>query len=256
MSTGARTVRVIINADDLGMSTNVNRTILNLLSQNLVTSATIMANAPAFEDAAERILQHGHNSVGIHLNVTLFKPLTRNPHLKPLLDAHGEFTKKIMTIPINKIIQQAVFYEWIAQIEKVQSYGIKMSHIDSHQHIHTFPQLFLILKKVQKKFGIRKVRLSKNIYSNRMPINTRQLKYKKQLWNCALKAYYITKTTSGFTDFSTFYEVAKSGDFYHQSVEAMTHPGSSKDKEETAMLQTSWIEEMPFNVDLIDYTKL
>lgn len=256
MTIQAKSIRIIINADDLGMNTHVNDVILNFLSQGLVTSATLIANAPAFEDAATRICKHKNKSFGAHLNVTQYKPLTNNHHLKPLLNADGSFGKKIFTIRVNQAIQQAVYEEWSAQIEKIQSCGILLSHIDSHQHVHTLPQLFLSLKKIQKKYNIRKVRISKNIYSDSLPIESSILRYKKLLWNSMLKIYYPTRTTSAFTDFSTFYEVATSLKLCYTTVEIMTHPGSTANKKETALLQTSWINEMPFSVDLIDYTDL
>lgn len=256
MTIHAESIRIIINADDLGMNTHVNDVVFNFLSKNLITSATLIANAPAFEDAARRICRHKKKSFGAHLNVTQYKPLTNNHHLKPLLNADGSFGKKIFSIRVNQAIQQAIYEEWSAQIEKIQSCGISLSHIDSHEHVHTLPQLFLPLKKIQKKYNIKKVRISKNVYSNRLPIESIILQYKKLFWNYMLKIYYSTRTTSALTDFSTFYEVATFSKPCYTTVEIMTHPGSTANKKETALLQTPWINEMPFRVDLIDYTNL
>ncbi len=82
------------------------------------------------------------------------------------------------------------------------------------------------------------------------------LKYKKILWNCRVKRYYSTRTTSAFTDFSTFYQVATSSKLCYRTIEIMTHPGNPADKRELVLLKSSWISEMPFKVELIDYTDI
>lgn len=244
---------IIINADDLGAGLEINDTIFKLISSNTLTSSTILANAPAFENAVIRIPDYPNCSFGAHLNVTQFKPLTSNVALRSILDSKGDFNGNLFHYKVDSVLKQAIFEEWSAQIRKIQSYGIKLSHIDSHQHVHTLPQLFMVLKSIQRKFGIRKVRISRNIYSSTMPIVSKGLRYKKMLWNLCLRKYYITKTTSGFTSFSTFLEVVKDMEFKCKIIEIMVHPGSVGHKEETDALQTSWINELPFAVQLINY---
>lgn len=249
-------IYLIINADDLGVSIEINNSIFDLMSRNIVTSSTIIANAPAFEDAAEKIHKYPNNSFGVHLNLTQFKPITSNSDLKPILDDNGKFNGILINSKKDLALRLAVFEEWCAQIKKIQSYGIKVSHIDSHQHVHTIPHLFMVLKKIQKQFGIRKVRISKNIYSSAMPIASKGLKYKKMLWNFLLRKYYPTKTTSGFTSFSTFLDVVKSMKLINRTVEIMVHPGHISNKEETDTLQTSWNNGMPYRIDFINYNDL
>ena len=41
-----------------------------------ITSATLIANAPSMEEAARRVPEGGNCSIGIHLNLTEFQPLT------------------------------------------------------------------------------------------------------------------------------------------------------------------------------------
>ena len=82
---------VIINADDLGLSRRVNDRIFNLIETKRITSATLLTNGPEFLDAVARIKAYPHASFGVHLNLTEFPPLTKNPALAPLLNGDGHF---------------------------------------------------------------------------------------------------------------------------------------------------------------------
>jgi chitin disaccharide deacetylase len=250
---------VIINADDLGMSPEVNEAILALVACQKVTSCTLMANGPAFAAAAARIHLYPQCSFGIHLNATEFRPLTTNPDLQGALDANGNFRKANLHRPMGIPLMRAIWDEWCAQIERAQSHGVNISHIDSHDHIHVRkPQLIYCLKHLQKKYDIAKIRISKNIYSPNYPIKSRALIYKKMLYNYVIKKFYPTITTSGFTDLTTFMDASKSNQVPYNSVELMVHPGNPKQSfvEETDVLVTAWLESLSVNINLISYNEL
>lgn len=247
-------MRIIINADDLGASARVNNAVFDLMSRKKITSATILANGPAFDDAVERIHHFPECSFGAHLNVTQFRPLKSNADLSEILDDEGEIIRlRMKKIAIGRNLKHAVFEEWCSQIEKIRSRGVEISHIDSHDSVHNLPQLFFVLKRVQKHLGIRKVRTTLNIYSSPIP---GMLMLKKRLWQLALRTYYRTKTTSGFADFHAFLEAAKKTRLRHRDVELMVHPGSDYSAEETVSLLGSWRREMPFEIELINYNQL
>lgn len=252
-------MKIIVNADDLGKSIEVNDAIFALIARRLVTSSSILVNAPAFEDAVEKIHRCPQCSFGIHLNVTEFPPLTSNPSFKGFLDEQGNFLRENLYRPINLSLLQAIFSEWCAQIDKALLHGIKISHIDSHDHIHTRKlQLFPCLKWIQKKYNISKVRITKNIYSSIDPIRSKTLHYKKKIYNYALKKFYPTVTTSGFTDFTNFLKVARIERPSHSSIEIMVHPGHPNQYfvDEISLLLTPWIDELAFQVKLINYDEL
>ena len=150
-------------------------------------------------------------------------------------------------IPINK----ALFAELEQQLIKLYDNKLRISHIDSHQHIHTLPDLFFVLKKIQKKFNIRKVRLSMNYYGEFYNPSIVK-KTSKFLWNYMLRNFYKTKTSEYFTSVNTFVNnIRHSND---KIVELMCHPGSSLHKEETEKLKTDWLKNE--NLQLISYNKL
>ena len=240
----------------MGISTKVNDVIFDLMSRNYITSSTLIANGPAIDYAVKRIPQYSKCSFGIHLNITQFRPIMYTPALKDILDENGNFRNNIYDISISPSLRQAIFLEWRAQIKKIQSYGVKISHIDSHNHVHTIPKLFVVLKRVQKKCGIRKVRITKNLYSPSMPCASKGLLIKKFVWIFFMKHYYPTVTTSCFTDLSSFVEVVKMSKLTHKKVEIMVHPGNEQFREEMSLLKSDWLSKISFNYELKNYNEL
>jgi predicted glycoside hydrolase/deacetylase ChbG (UPF0249 family) len=247
---------MIINADDLGMSTAVNEAIFDLMERGHVTSSSLLVNAPAGEEAIIESRRRKNRSFGVHLNATEFRPVTRNAELSPILDSSGNFAGDLIrSTRITSQLREAIFQEWSAQIERLLTMGVTPSHIDSHHHVHTIPGLFFVLKRVQRRFGIRKVRISKNIYPAKAQA-PRSLLLRKILWNAALRNYYPTITTSGFTSLADFFDAAQHQKIRYRSVELMVHPGGLGNREESELLITPWRDRLPFQVTLINFGSL
>jgi predicted glycoside hydrolase/deacetylase ChbG (UPF0249 family) len=250
-------VLVIINADDLGTSQGVNDATFELISGGLISSATIMANGPCLKDVAQRTRQFPQISFGIHLNITALSPLSSNDNLKAILDHSGNFIEieHLLKSSITVSLSNAIYSEFCSQVEKLLSMGIEISHIDSHEHIHTIPRLFPVVKRVQIKYGIKKIRISRNIYLPDYK-NTRVHLFKKKLFNFMLRHIYSSKTTTGFCNLTEFYENAKNKLLIHESIEIMVHPGSIKFEDENRILKPCWYKDIPIDFKLINYNQL
>jgi predicted glycoside hydrolase/deacetylase ChbG (UPF0249 family) len=249
-------MRIISHADDLGISRKVSERIFDLMAQGHLTSASLMVNGEDAEWAAAETAKHPCCSFGVHLNLTEFMPLTNDQGLRPILDSQGRFAgNRIRQVKITSALREAVYKEWCAQIERALSLGVKVSHLDSHHHTHTIPGLFWTLKRVQKRYGIRKVRLTKNIYVGECV--SKLLLVKKAAWNFALRHCYCTKTTTGFTSFKEFYHLLRAGHKLRQSsIELMSHPGAAAYEQETLLLAGPWKEEIRGKIELISYYDL
>jgi predicted glycoside hydrolase/deacetylase ChbG (UPF0249 family) len=249
-------MRLIINADDLGYSEMVNDSIFALIARGCVTSATMIMNAPAVESAARQIARYPQASFGIHLNITEFAPLSSHPGLSPLLRPDGrEFSGGARKIDLDKGVREGVLAEWSAQVERALALGVPVSHLDSHHHVHTEPQLFFVLKQVQRKFDIGKVRLTRNIFGpaeRQSPLR----RGAKWVWNQTLRHCRKTVTTDRFTEFETFYLGLKAGKSWRGDIELMCHPGAPGFARETALLDGSWRQDLAPSAVLINYNML
>jgi len=248
-------VKCIINADDLGMGQKENDAIFDLLEQGAITSSTLLATGSALDDAIERIHSYPKCSFGIHLCLTEFAPISKSSHLAPLLDNDGNFKSNIREVVLDSTLRGAIFTEWCLQVEKLISKRVLISHIDSHHHVHTIFLLFPIIKKLQRKYQIKRIRRSRNMYSSSCAISSTLL-MKKALWNTALRYFPKTKTTSGFTTFSNFLEIASAQVLPHKMIELMVHPGNELFKSETSVLWTDWQSTILSDIELISFNEL
>lgn len=228
-------LNVIVNADDLGAEEAVNDAIFLLMRKRLITSATLLANGPCIKDAVRRLASFPECSFGVHLNLTAFRPVTGAAGLMPLLDSHGEFVQDaIRSVRLTRGLRRAILHELSGQVLGLRKAGVPLSHIDSHHHIHTIPGLFGILKALQHMHGIRRVRLSMNLYDHTVPFGQF---IRKRAWNFAVRYVLASRTTDYFTSLSVFPKVTGRLPDAITSVELMCHPGTVKYERESRLLE-------------------
>lgn len=245
-------MKVIINADDLGMDDLTNSEIFRLMSCNKITSSTMMANAPCIEEAVKQSKAYPQCSFGIHLNLTEFHPLTTEPGLDSLLDDNGCFKSQNENLKVTGITRKAIINELSTQISRLKSYGVNISHIDSHQHVHINPTMFPVIKYLQYKFNIKKIRLTR-LYPDNGAYNFKMLS-KKKLYNFALRNLITSQTTDGFSSLNGFVRNPDLIQAQCNTFEIMVHPG--KNENEDKILNSSWEDTMPFTINHINYHSL
>ncbi len=157
-----RVRRLIINADDFGLTVGVNRAIVEAHQQGMLTSATIMANANAVADAVERGRQAGL-SIGCHVVLIDGKPLLPAADVSSLLGTNGaRFPDGWLGFAARahrkRLDQDQIAAEVAAQIGKVQQYGVPLTHVDSHKHVHLLPPVLAPMLRAAKACGVRAVR--------------------------------------------------------------------------------------------------
>jgi predicted glycoside hydrolase/deacetylase ChbG (UPF0249 family) len=247
-------MRIIVNADDLGMSEEVNEAIFEGMQRGVITSATMLANGVAMRKAAQNLHRFPHCSFGVHLNLTEFAPVCAENcgGLSSILDETGRFNgNRIREIRIGPRMLKAIFREWCSQIECLMELGAHPSHLDAHHHVHTIPELLPVLMALRMRYRIDKVRMSRNMYDEiERPSGT--LLAKKQLYNFALRTIGF-RTTQIFTDLVTFIKLCGAKPPRAESVELMTHPGSEPGSEEARLLETGWTSRLSYDATLISY---
>ena len=252
---GERLKTLVINADDLGISDEVNEAIFSRMAKGRITSATILANGPAVESASREILRFSGCSFGVHLNLTEFGPLSRGPGARLLTDSAGLMRRSNRGARPSMALWKAMYEELCAQMERVLALGVPVSHLDSHHHVHTNPFVFPVVKAVQKRYGIRRIRISKNIYAEDEVCGF-LLTQEKRTFNLALRSFVSSRTTQGFAELLSFWKTARRRRIRQQTVELMVHPGHPGYAEETRLLDSEWQESLPFPVRLVSYNEI
>lgn len=160
-------MELVINADDFGLSTGVNRAIVDAFARGLVTSTTALANAPAFEEACALAHQRGLlDGVGIHFVLTDDEPLTAPIRRLPrFCGPDGRFCYVRPRNPLFFVSaeeREALGREFVAQVERCRAAGLPIVHCDSHHHVHNEWAIFAIVREVARQEGIRSCRLARN----------------------------------------------------------------------------------------------
>jgi hopanoid biosynthesis associated protein HpnK len=153
---------LILNADDFGMTRGVNQGIIRAHREGILTSTTLMANGPAFDEAVQLSAANPKLGVGCHLVLVGGKCIARREDVTSLADADGNLPeslpKFVARLSSGMIPAREIELELRAQIEKIRAAGITPTHLDTHKHTHAHPRVMEALGKVAKEFGINRVR--------------------------------------------------------------------------------------------------
>lgn len=155
--------RLIVNADDFGLTAGVNRAVIELHRAGVLTSATLMARAAATEEAIAMALSTPSLGVGCHVVLMDGEPVLSPPQLPTLMDSgtgrfHPALSAFLMRLFMGRIRASEIEAEAGAQIAFLQSKGVALTHIDTHKHTHIFPAVLRPVLRAARAAGIRVVR--------------------------------------------------------------------------------------------------
>jgi predicted glycoside hydrolase/deacetylase ChbG (UPF0249 family) len=152
--------RLIINADDFGLTSGVNRAIAEGNRSGIVTSATVMANAQAFDGTVELSKTLPGLKTGCH--VVLIDGVALSSDLPSLTNGSLRFRSSLKDFALaalcKRIATEEIQRETEAQIHKIQTRGVVLTHVDSHKHTHMFPHVLRPVLRAARACGIRAVR--------------------------------------------------------------------------------------------------
>jgi len=234
--------RVIINADDFGLSDGVNKAVAQAYTDGVLTSATIMANMPAADEAVKIARQLPTLGVGVHLNLFEGKPISKDACVDCLLDDDGRFAFSPSRLSLLSIaghkVRKAIAAELAAQIQWVIDNDLAPTHLDSHKHIHSFPAIFPIVCDLARRFEIGAIRFTlepKQLSRTPWPLPSEGGRKRATLIRTMAKINRIQ--SSSFLKTDALLGVAHTGkidvNFFKavalynsaQTAEVMTHPG-------------------------------
>jgi chitin disaccharide deacetylase len=197
--------QLIVNADDLGLTAGVNRAIRETHVDGIVTSATLMANGAAFADAIEVARATPRLAVGCHVVLVDGAPVS-DPASLPTLLARGSVSQGQFLSRVSSVATRAVFKrfdtdqlvsEIVAQIRKIQSAGLQVTHLDTHKHTHIFPQVMNALVTAARISGVPAIR---NPFVPASALQPRQFSRHPRLWKRYGQVRMLTTLAARFRD--------------------------------------------------------
>lgn len=155
--------RLIINADDFGLTPGINCAIAELHAARVLPSATLMASGPAFDYAVKLAREHPTLGVGAHIVLTDGVPISSPESIPTLLGPDRRTLRPTLSTFVaallaGRIRPDDIYREAFAQIRRIQASGIRLTHLDTHKHTHLFPQVAAPILRAAADSGVPAVR--------------------------------------------------------------------------------------------------
>jgi hopanoid biosynthesis associated protein HpnK len=154
---------LVINGDDFGLTPGVNAGMLDAHRDGVLTSVSLFANAPSTTQAIA--IAHATPSLGVGCHLTLVDgtPTLPAAEVPSLVTSEGQFRPTwgafIRAGLLGRIDLDEVRRELMAQIVRLQTAGITLTHLDSHKHVHAWPPIFRIVADLATTYGVPAVRV-------------------------------------------------------------------------------------------------
>ena len=165
--------RLIVNADDFGISETVNEAVIRAFTEGMLTSCSLMVTGEAFEHAVGLAHAHPGLAVGIHLVTVLGRAVLPSAEIPTLVDAAGNFAANSVVAGLKYYFspqaRRELRRELSAQFEKFAATGLRLSHIDGHLHMHVHPVVFQAAVELGTRYGVRRMRVPHEEY--RLAVN-------------------------------------------------------------------------------------
>jgi hopanoid biosynthesis associated protein HpnK len=160
--------RLIVNADDFGRSHSINEAVVRAHREGILTSASLMVNEVAFDEAVAIAKQNSKLGVGLHLTLLCGHSALAYERIPGLVNERGEFTNNPvaagMKYFLRRDLRAQLEAEIEAQFEKFRATGLKLDHVNGHLHLHLHPAVFAILARHAKEWNITHLRFTRDLF--------------------------------------------------------------------------------------------
>ena len=158
--------RLIVNADDFGRSRDINEAVVRAHREGILTTASLMVNGGAFEEAVTLARENPKLGVGLHLTLLCGTSALSSQQIPGLVNEKGEFSNAPamtgMRYFFKKNLAKQLEEEIAAQFEKFHATGLPLDHVNGHLHIHLHPTVFKILMRRADEWKIRHLRWTRD----------------------------------------------------------------------------------------------
>jgi hopanoid biosynthesis associated protein HpnK len=161
-----QSMRLIVNADDFGLSPSVNAAVIRAHREGILTTASLMVNEPGFDEAVKLAKENPKLGVGLHLTLLMGHSALSPEKIPDLANARGEFSNSPLGVGMDyffkRSLREQLRAEIHAQFEKFHATGLTLDHVNGHLHLHLHPTIFKILMEDAEKLRIRHLRLTRD----------------------------------------------------------------------------------------------
>lgn len=158
--------RLIVNADDFGLSHSVNQAVIRAHREGVLTTASLMVNEPGFDEAVALARENPGLGVGLHLTLLHGHSALPAEQIQGLVNARGEFDSAPARVGFryfaNRRLRSQLRAEIHAQFRKFRSTGLPLDHVNGHLHLHLHPVVFRLLMNDAEELGVRHMRLTRD----------------------------------------------------------------------------------------------
>jgi len=161
--------RLIVNADDFGLSHAVNEAVIRAHRDGILTSASLMVNEPACDEAVKLAKENPKLGVGLHITLLMGHSALPAGKIPGLVNNRGEFSDSPVSTGMkyffDSSLREQLRAEIRAQFEKFRATGLPLDHVNGHLHFHLHPVVFKILMEDSDTLGISHLRLTRDCFS-------------------------------------------------------------------------------------------
>lgn len=174
--------RLIVNADDFGLSHSVNEAVVRAHREGILTSASLMVNEAGFDEAVQLAKDNPGLGVGLHLTLLQGHSTLPPEKIPGLVNSRGEFSNSPVGVGMayffRSRLREQLRAEIRAQFEKFRSTGLPLDHVNGHLHLHLHPVIFKILMADAEMLGIRHFRFTRDCLARSRRMSNGHLFYK------------------------------------------------------------------------------
>jgi predicted glycoside hydrolase/deacetylase ChbG (UPF0249 family) len=206
--------RLIVTADDAGLDAGMTAGAIHAHTHGIVTACSVVANGRAFDDAIARLRDVPSLEVGVHLTLVEERALT-------LLRFPKKYTSFVPLYLARLISIRDIERELRAQVERVLATGLRVTHLNGHQHLHLLPRIFAVVKRIAREHGIGYIRIVDDRGGTARALPMRALSFLgRRARHAATNDHTIGVAVAGHLD-----DVVPLFDHVAGVTELVTHPG-------------------------------
>lgn len=174
--------RLIVNADDFGRSRSINQAVIQAHREGILTTASLMTGGEALEEAVELARQHPRLGVGLHLTLVCGRAVSAPSEVPGLVRPDGRFDDNPVRAGLRFFLdwrlRESLRQEVRAQFDAFRRTGLELDHVNGHLHLHLHPTILAILDRDAARFGIRRLRLTRDPLRLNLELARGQLGYR------------------------------------------------------------------------------